>query len=177
MKKNAARTAQESLQSRAVPTSKSFRIAEYPFYRIARVAGLYSDCLDRELKPRGMDQPRWRVLMILSEHNRASLGLIAEMAVMKLPTVLKLVQRMTEEELVRNAPRVSDQRVTEVSITPRGRRALVVIKRVAANVYTHATTQLSTPEIEQLNAALGHIEANLEATRRAHKRRIVSADG
>src|SRR5262245_7771463 len=117
MKSSAARTATESLRARAVPTSKSFRIADYPFYRNARVAGLYSDCLERELKPRGMDQPRWRVLMILNEHNPASMGLIAQMAVMKLPTVLKLVQRMTDEGLVRNAPRLSDQRVTEVSIT------------------------------------------------------------
>jgi MarR family transcriptional regulator, organic hydroperoxide resistance regulator len=174
MKSSAARVATESLRSRAVPTSKSFRIADYPFYRIARVAGLYSVCLERELKPRGMDQPRWRVLMILNEHNPASMGLIAQMAVMKLPTVLKLVQRMTEEGLVRNAPRASDQRVTEASITASGRRALVMIKRVAADVYGRATAKLSLPEIEQLNAILGHVEQNLEVTRREHRLRSTS---
>lgn len=173
MKKNASRAIKDSLQSRAVPTSKSFRIADYPFYRIARVASLYSNCLEQQLKPRGMDQPHWRVLMILSEHNPASMGLIAQMAVMKLPTVLKLVQRMTDEGLVRNAPRLSDQRVTEVSITASGRRALVVVKRVAADVYAQATKELSAAEIEQLNAILGHIETNLEATRHAHRRRPV----
>jgi len=156
--------------ARTSPASESFRIADYPFYRIARVSALYSECLDRELKPRGMDQPRWRVLMILNEHNPASMGAIAELAVMKLPTLLKLVQRMTEEGLVRNSPRLTDQRVTEVSITARGRKALVLIRRVAADVYTQVTAHLSSRDIESLNGALGGLEENLLTMRRERKR-------
>lgn len=165
--KRRARPAAASLQARVNPISKAFRIVDYPFYRIARVASLYTDCLDRELKPRGMDQPHWRVLMILNEHNPSAMGFIAQMAVMKLPTVLKLVRRMSEKGLVRSAPRVSDQRVTEVSITAAGRRALQVVKRVAAQVYTNATAQLTPDEVEQLNAILGHIDANLATRKRA----------
>jgi DNA-binding MarR family transcriptional regulator len=160
-------------RTRTSPASKSFRIADYPFYRIARVAGLYSECLDRELKPRGMDQPRWRVLMILNEHSPAAMGAIAELAVMKLPTLLKLVQRMTEEDLVRNGSRLSDQRVTEVSITPRGRKALVVIRRVAAEVYSQVTSHLSSKDIESLNKVLGGLEQNLLTMRR--ERRLAAA--
>lgn len=160
---------------RTNPAETSFRIADYPFYRIARVNALYSDCLDRELKPRGMDQPRWRVLMILSEHNPAAMGLIARLAVMKLPTLLKLLQRMVEEGLVRTAPRLSDQRVSEVSITARGRRALVVIRRVAAKVYAQVTADLSPDEIELLNALLGRIETNLIDMGGARKSRKVAS--
>lgn len=156
--------------ARTSPASKTFRIADYPFYRIARVAALYSECLDRELKPRGMDQPRWRVLMILNEHNPAAMGAIAELAVMKLPTLLKLVQRMTEEGLVRNGPRLSDQRVTEVSITPSGRKALVLIRRVAADVYAGVTANLSSRDVETLNSVLGGLEENLLTMRRDRKR-------
>src|ERR1700680_1244809 len=119
----------------ADPASSAFRIANYPFYRLARVCALYAACLDRGLKPRGMDQPRWRVLMILSEHNPAAMGLISEMAVMKLPTVVNLVQRMVKERLVRTAPRATDQRVSEVKITAAGRRALVVVKQTASDVF------------------------------------------
>jgi DNA-binding MarR family transcriptional regulator len=161
-------------RSRTSPASKSFQIAEYPFYRIARVAALYSECLDRELKPRGMDQPHWRVLMILNEHNPASMGVIADLAVMKLPTLLKLVRRMTDEDLVRNGARLSDQRVTEVSITPRGRKALVLIRRVAAEVYAQVTANLSSRDVETLNALLGRVETNLSTMRREHKRQTAS---
>ena len=68
----------------------------YPFYRVTRIAGLYAQCLDHELKPRGMDQPRSRVLMLLSEHSPSAMGELAEKTVMKLPTLLKLVQRMAD---------------------------------------------------------------------------------
>ncbi len=154
-----------TLAKRADPAQESFRIADYPFYRIARVEGLYTACLEQELKPRGMSQPHWRVLMILSEHNPSSMGLIAEMAVMKLPTLLKLVRRMTDEGLVSQAPRQSDQRVTEVSITPAGRRALRTIKRSASQVYHGAFAKLSASDLERLNRLLGKIEVNLQAAR------------
>jgi len=151
------------------PVSKSFRIADYPFHRIGRVAALYSECLDRELKPRGMDAPRWRVLLILDEHSPAAMSLIAELAVMKLPTLLKLVQRMTEEGWVRNGPRLSDQRVTEVSITPRGKKALTMIRRAAADVYAKVTSHLTSRDIEALNAVLGGLENHLLSMKRERR--------
>lgn len=153
------------------PASASFRIAGYPFYRVARVAGLYSYCLDRELKPTGMDQPHWRVLMILSEHDPAAMGLLAEMAVMKLPTLLKVIQRMTREGLVRSGPRLSDQRVTEITITARGRRALARIRQVAAQVYEQVTADLSAGEIAVLNELLSRLETNLLKMRDRHDSR------
>jgi MarR family transcriptional regulator, organic hydroperoxide resistance regulator len=161
MARSTPRNADPTALPETNPISDSFRIAEYPFYRIARVAGLYTECLDRELKPRGMDQARWRILMILREHNPAAMGLIAELAVMKLPTLFKVVRRMANEGLVRHGPRLSDQRVTEVSITPRGRRALVIIRAAAAQVYSRVTSSLTAKEIAALNALLGRVEVNL----------------
>jgi MarR family transcriptional regulator, organic hydroperoxide resistance regulator len=146
----------------ADPASSAFRIANYPFYRMARVCALYAACLERGLKPRGMDQPRWRVLMILSEHNPAAMGLIAEMAVMKLPTVVKLVQRMAGEGFVRTAPRASDQRVSEVTITAAGRRGLAVVKEAASQVYAQAVEHLGRAQILRLNSVLHEIEKNLK---------------
>lgn len=143
------------------PASTSFRIADYTFFRIARSGSLYSRRLERALKPRGMDQPHWRVLMILQEHEPAAMGTIAELAVMKLPTVVKLIQRMVDEGFVRAAPRLSDQRVMEVGITPRGRRELVHVKRVASEVYRAAIAGLSAADVARLNDLLGHLEHNL----------------
>lgn len=159
---------------RTSPANKSFQIAEYPFYRLNRVTALYTECLDRELKPRGMDQPRWRVLMILNEHNPAAMGLIAELAVMKLPTLLKVLRRMEDEDLVRTGARLSDQRVTEVSITPRGRKALALVRKVAADVYDRVTEQLSSMDIETLNQLLGTLEGSLLSLRR-ERRQIAAA--
>jgi DNA-binding MarR family transcriptional regulator len=160
----------DSAHARTSPTSETFQIADYPFYRLSRVVALYTECLDRELKPRGMDQPRWRVLMILNEHDPAAMGLIAELAVMKLPTLLKVVRRMEDEGLVRTGSRLSDQRVTEVSITARGRKSLSLVRKVAADVYEKVTAQLSSADIEALNALLQNLESSLLTLRRAPRR-------
>jgi DNA-binding MarR family transcriptional regulator len=154
---------------RTDPASAHFRIADYPFYRVARANDLYTRCLETALKPRGMDQPRWRTLMILSEHSPASTGEVAERAVMKLPTIVKLLQRMTAEGLVRCAPRASDQRVVEACITARGRRELAHVRRTAAEVYAAAMNGLHRIDVDRLNELLAFIESNLqtEAGRRS----------
>ena len=108
----------------AGPASPHFRIADYPFYLIARVGALYTRRLERALKPRGMDQAMWRVLMILAEHDGASMGLIAELSVMKLTTLFKLVRRMGDDGLLQATPRPSDRRVIDLRITERGQREL-----------------------------------------------------
>lgn len=157
----------DSARARTSPASETFQIANYPFYRLSRVTALYTECLDRELKPRGMDQPRWRVLMILNEHDPAAMGLIAELAVMKLPTLLKVIRRMQEEGLVRTGARLSDQRVTEVSITARGRKNVSLVRKVAADVYEKVTARMSSGDIEALNALLENLESSLLTLRRA----------
>jgi MarR family transcriptional regulator, organic hydroperoxide resistance regulator len=172
MRSRRSATTDKSRRRFSDPCGRAFRIANYPFYRIARVNNLYADCLDRALKPRGMDQPRWRVLMILSEHNPAAMGLIAEMAVMKLPTVVKLVRRMVDEGLVRSSPRARDRRVTDVTITAAGRRALVVVKRAASVVYTHAAANLRDTQLAALNATLRQIEISLQGIKVAKRRSV-----
>lgn len=146
----------------AGPASPEFRIADYPFYLIARVAGLYARRLERALKPHGMDQPRWRVLMILAEHNGASMGLVAELAVMKLPTLFKVVRRMQEAGLVEATPRASDQRFIDVRITAAGRRQLVFIKQAAASAYAEASAGLADDELRGLNEVLKSMAVNLQ---------------
>ena len=79
------------------------------------------------------------------------MGVIAELAVMKLPTLLKLVKRMSDDGLVRHRPRLSDQRVTEVSITPAD-----VVALSFAN---------SARDVEMLNGLLGQLENTLMAMR------------
>jgi DNA-binding MarR family transcriptional regulator len=148
------------------PGDAGFRIEHYPFYRMARLGALYDGCLEAALKPRGLDQPRWRVLMILNEHHPAAMGLISKLAVMKLPTAVKLIQRMAEQGLVRTAPLASDQRVNVVSITAKGRGALKIVKQVASGVYRAAVAEFSAADIERCRDLLARAESNLDGFRR-----------
>lgn len=156
----------------AGPSSPDFRIANYPFYLIARVGGLYTRRLERALKPRGMNQPQWRVLMILAENDGASMGLVAELAVMKLPTLLKVVRKMADCGLVHATPRPSDQRFVDLRLTHRGRRELVHVKGAAESVYAEAVAGLDVGTLCTLNDVLRQFESHLiDEVGRARPRR------
>ncbi len=151
----------KNLKKHAAPTAKDFRLDDYPFYLMAQAWSTYSESMSSVLKSIDMDPPRWRVLMILGEASPSSISAIAQKAVMKLSTITRIVQRMTDEGLVRCAPRPEDNRVTEVFITETGRAALAKVKDVSAKIYTRALEGLSDQDVGRLNEMLRQIQQNL----------------
>ena len=75
------------------------------------MAGYYA-LLERALKKAGVDQPRWRVLMILGAKNPSNMSELAERAVIKNSTMTRLIQRMQRQGLVRER---ADARATTAS--------------------------------------------------------------
>ena len=80
-----------------------FDAKEWPFFWLTHATGLYLHRLDNSLKRVGLDVPRWRVLMCVRPGDARSVSEIAELAIVKLPTMMKLIQRM-EGEGVRLGP-------------------------------------------------------------------------
>lgn len=124
-------------------------------------AGAYNAAMARALREVGMDQARWRILMILGEANPSSISAIARGAVMKLSTATRAVQRMQSEGLVTVALRKSDNRVREAFMTRKGEQALKRVRAVAANVFRHAAADLSAEDVSTLNDLLRRIERSL----------------
>ena len=146
---------------RSDPASPGFRIADYPFYLLNRIAGRYAIDMSDALKAIGMDLPTWRALMILHERSPRSVSEIAVQAVVRLSTMTRVVRRLERAGLVRLATRSSDARVTEVQITTRGEEALRRVREVAGRVYARAFADFSPREIELLNGLLVRVMSNL----------------
>lgn len=142
-----------------------FHIAEWPFYWLARATGRYLQEMETALKPLGLDVPRWRTLMVLSEFDPASVSEIADHAIVKLSTMTRIVQRMAEDGLVRLDTRTSDARVTEVSLTAHGkiaaRDAWVEADRLYHRAFGTAGAPGETPRVARLNTQLRAIFDNL----------------
>lgn len=149
------------LIERTTPASDSFELENYPFYLMARVTGHYNEALRQVLKRIGMDQPRWRVLMILGHASPSSISQIAEMGVIKLSTITRIVQRMQKDGLVSSTSRPQDHRITDVSLTQEGARMLLRVRKVASNVFRQAIGTLNSEQLKQFNATLNEIERNL----------------
>lgn len=143
------------------PDQPGFVMANWPFYWITRVARTYTHDLEEALKLVGMDVASWRVLMILNELNPASVSQLADHAVIKLSTMTKIVIRMQNEGLVETRPRATDARVTEVQVTPKGRKAIQIVRKQASKVFRLAFEKFDAEDIEQLNVTLRRIFINL----------------
>jgi len=151
-----------SVRARADPADPLFELARSPFFWLSRVSGRYVLDMEVVLRRVGMDVPHWRVLMILHELDPASVSAIADLAVIKLSTMTRIVQRMQAEGLVVCAPRASDARVTEVRLTPAGAQAVERVRGPASRIFHQAFGQVSDAELETLTAVLRRLFDNLE---------------
>lgn len=137
-----------------VLTKNEFSREKWPFYWLTKVSGRYLERLEPRLKKIGLDVSRWRVLSCLAEDEQISISEIAEQAIVKMPTMMKIVQRMESDGLVSMATRASDGRVTEVSLTEKGLRARDEALVIAQEIYDRCFADVAEDEREALNAQL-----------------------
>jgi DNA-binding MarR family transcriptional regulator len=149
---------------RADPVDPDFKIASSPFYWLARVDGRYTLAMDEVLKRIGMDVPRWRVLMLLTEHSPASVSYLSEHAVIRLSTMTKIILRMKTDEYVDSRPSAADGRVTEVLLMPKGQQTVKLVRAQAGRIFQQAFRDLSAAQLAGLNDVLQKIFHNLDNT-------------
>ena len=145
------------------PSSLSFSRTSSPFYWLTRVGRRYYHVMDEALKSSGMDVIRWRILMILTEFDHASVTEISKHAVIKLSTMTKTLARMQKEGLIATAPRKNDARVTEATLTDAGVKAVSEVRITASRIFYQAFDGFLPEEIENLNMLLLRIHRNLES--------------
>ena len=151
---------------KANPADPAFTIASSPFYWLARVHGRYALGMDAVLKRIGMDVPRWRVLMLLAEQSPASVSELAEHAIIRLSTMTKIVLRMKAEDYVDTRASAVDGRVTEVLLTPKGRKAVDQVRAQAGRIFQQAFQGMDGDQVQSLNDVLQRLFHNLENTPR-----------
>lgn len=76
------------------------------------------------LAPGGLNEQKWRVLRVLDEAGPMDQSLLAERAVLQLPSLTRILQAMQEQGLVTRGPDPGDRRRSIVSITETGRAAI-----------------------------------------------------
>lgn len=147
--------------SRHNPASEDFVKDDFPFYWVARLNNIYHHHMERALRKVGADLPTWRILSILRENGTSSMSDISLHAVVKLPTITKIVYRLQERGLVLTSTSASDGRVTEVSLTPKGEEMLSRMRKATENIFLKGYAGLTPPKIERLNKMLMQLFDNL----------------
>ena len=144
-----------------LPGHDGFDLREWPFYWLTQAYGNYIANLEATLKEIELDVPRWRVLMLLEGGDARSMSYLATEAITKLSTMTKIIQRMQDDKLVETRQRATDQRVTEIVLTGNGRRARVLARQQAEQIYARAFRDLSAEDLQHLNQLLTKLHTNL----------------
>jgi DNA-binding MarR family transcriptional regulator len=147
---------------RADAADPAFVLEDSPFFVINQVAGAYAHAMERSLKAIGADIPRWRILMLAHERGPISVGEIASLAVLKLPTATKVVQRLTAEGLLSVARSEKDARVTLVTCTTSGAAVVEQVREVASQRFHEAFRAFTGRDIDDLNGQLRRVLQNLK---------------
>jgi len=143
------------------PSAENFSLEDYPFYLMTRVMAAYYGLLEDALEKVGVDQPRWRVLMILGAKNPSNMSELSDRAVIKNSTMTRLIQRMQAQGLVRAAPHPDDNRVSEVYLTPVGRERLQMVRDVGGQIFQRAFEGTNAGDLTGFVAGLKSILGNL----------------
>jgi DNA-binding MarR family transcriptional regulator len=138
-----------------------FIVSRSPFYQTVRMLARYSARMNTVLKRMGVDVARWRVLVLLAEHEPITVSEIAEESVVHISTMAKTITRMVEEGLVTVRVSSSDARSTEVMISAEGRALLEKTREKTNYVFNEALRGLSKAEIQVLNSLSARIYENL----------------
>lgn len=139
-----------------------FDAREWPFFWLTHATGLYLNRLERGLKKVGLDIGRWRVLMCVPPGHALSVSEISELAIVKMPTMMKLIQRMEAEGLVLCAARETDGRVTEVSLTEAGLEARTRAWQTAGKIFARVFAGDDGLDFDALNRQLRQVVVRLE---------------
>lgn len=112
-----------------------FVIEESLGYLVNRAARLMAHQLAEELRPAGVGVGQWAVLMFLWERDGRSQAELSRVVAIEPPTMVRTIDRMVRDGLVRRVPDPDDGRVSRICLTERGRalRDELVPRAVAVN--------------------------------------------
>lgn len=143
------------------PSNPGFRLENSPFYLMAHADYKYHEDMDKVLHKHGVSKPVYRIMTVLREHQPASIGALAEVALTKRSTVSRIVDRMQEQGLVSTEPNAEDNRITEVTLTAEGQQTLGKLTPIVGRQFVRATEGISDRDIAQLLKTLQKISHNL----------------
>ncbi len=102
---------------------------------LTETARSWRNKLDKRLKPLGLSQAKWRVLLHLSKEGEGMMQReLAERLSVEGPTVVRLLDRMTDDGWIQRRESPNDRRAKTVHLTPKSRRVVERIEAVAAQL-------------------------------------------
>jgi DNA-binding MarR family transcriptional regulator len=144
--------------------ARAFRLEDHLFFHFSQILARRTRTLNERLRPYGLDYARWRVLAVLQEYPRATMGRLAELTSVDRTTLTRTLGLMEKVGLVERRERESDRRSLAISLTAKGRRLFERILPLALLETDRALTGFSSEEIDALRERLKRMADNLKSS-------------
>ena len=141
-------------KSKPDPAPPTHFVDDYLPALLAQASNLISGEFHRVVKAKGFTVSEWRVLATLSGSEPISIGRLAQITVLKQPTVTRVLDRMQARGQVRRIAHAGDRRVTLVGITPVGTRLVAGLIKLAREHEQRVLEPFGLPRAAELKATL-----------------------
>ncbi len=129
-----------------------------------QVAHAWRTELDRRLRPSGFSHSRWLLLLHLSRHDGCTQRELAQHMGIEAATLVKLVDRMEQEGLLKRCASETDRRVKHLKLSAAGKKAVEHILSHAAVLRKEILSGSSKQDIGVCIEVLDRIREKLART-------------
>ncbi|MFY9509606.1 MAG: MarR family transcriptional regulator [Rubrivivax sp.] len=141
----------------AAADSNARFVDQYLAALLAQASHLISSEFHEVVRAHGFSVSEWRVLASLADGDATPIGHLAQVAVLKQPTLTRLLDRMEEKQQVERLPHDSDRRITLVRITPAGRKTVSQLIALAKAHEERVLEPFGLKRAEELKTTLRRI--------------------
>jgi len=113
------------------------------------------------LRAHDLSPQQWRVLRALEAHGDLDLTRLSEETFLMAPSLTRIVQRLSERDLVRRRAHPADQRRAVVALTGRGRRLFEKIAPLSEARYEDIAARFGPGKLELLYELLDELVEKL----------------
>lgn len=121
----------------------------------------WRNALDRRLRPLGFSHSRWLLLLHLSRKDGSTHSELAQMMGIEPPTLVRMVDHMEQEGLLKRCASETDRRVKHLWLSDAGKRVAEEIRAHAAELRKEALGGLGADEIRSTLAVFNNIRSRL----------------
>jgi MarR family transcriptional regulator for hemolysin len=130
---------------------------------IGEVARCWRTKLNERLRPLGLSQARWMVLLHLSKRGDGVVQKeLAEWLGIEGPTLVRILDRMTEDGWIERRESTTDRRAKTVHLTEQSFAIIKQINKVAAQLRGEFLADIEPADIEACMRVLQHIKQTAE---------------
>ena len=132
-------------------------VDDYLAALLAQASHLISSEFHEVVRSHGLSVSEWRVLATLAGSEPVSIGRLAQVAVLKQPTVTRMLDRMEAKQQIERLAHAGDRRVTLVRITATGSKMVSRLIALARRHEARVLEPFGLQRAEDLKATLRRI--------------------